>query len=59
MAKHKNEEAFYARLNELAETNKPSVTESRTLGTLIGVERAPDGVAYGIIKEKQQKLLNG
>ena len=66
MAKHKNidernaqlkEKAFYARLNELAETNKPSVTESRTLGTLIGVERAADGIAYGIIKEQHQYYI--
>jgi hypothetical protein len=57
MAKHNNKEAFYARLNELAQTNKPSVKESRTLGTLIGVERAADGVAYGIIKEQHQYYI--
>ena len=57
MAKHKNEDAFYARLNQLAQTNKPSVQESRTLGTLIDVKHAADGVAYGIIKEQHQYYI--
>lgn len=57
MAKHNNKEAFYARLRELAETDKPSLQESRTLGTLIDVKQAADGVAYGIVKEQHQYYI--
>ena len=51
MAKYNNKEAFYARLQQLAETKKPIIKETRTIGTLIDFERASDGMAYGIIKE--------
>jgi len=57
MAKHKNEDAFYARMNELAQSKKPSVKESRTLGTLVDVKRTADGVAYGIVKEQHQYYI--
>lgn len=57
MAKHKNEDAFYARMNELAQSKKPSVKESRTLGTLVDVKRTVDGVAYGIVKEQHQYYI--
>lgn len=51
MAKYSSEEAFFKRLNQLAETKKTPVKENRTIGTLINYERGADGVAYGIIKE--------
>jgi len=57
MAKHKSEEAFYERLRTLAETKKPSLKESRTLGTLVDVKHAADGVAYGIVKENHQYYI--
>jgi hypothetical protein len=54
MKKHNSQEAFYARLKELADVKNTSVKESKTrnLGTLIDYKRAADGVAYGIIKEQ-------
>jgi len=54
MKRHATKEAFYQRLQELAEVNKPALKESknRNLGTLIDYKRAADGVAYGIIKEQ-------
>ena len=54
MAKHKNEDAFYARMRELAKTNEPSLNESHALGTLVDYERTVDGIAYGIIKENHK-----
>ena len=57
MTKHKNEDAFYARMNELAQSKKPSVKESRTIGTLVDVKRTVDGVGYGIIKEQHQYYI--
>ena len=56
MKNHTSKEAFYERLRNLAEVNKPLVKESqnRTLGTLVDYKRAADGVAYGIIKESHQ-----
>jgi hypothetical protein len=58
MAKHTTKEAFYERLNKLADV-KPSVKESqiRNLGTLIDYKRAPDGVAYGIVKENHEYFI--
>lgn len=52
MKKHTSEEAYYERMRNLAQTNKTSIKESRTLGTLIDYKRAADGIAYGIIKEQ-------
>ena len=59
MAKHSTKEAYFERLRNLADVNKPSVKESksRNLGSLIDYKRAPDGVAYGIIKENHLYFL--
>jgi len=57
MKKHTSEEAYYERLRNLAQSNKTSVKESRTLGTLIDYKRAADGVAYGIIKEQHRYFV--
>ena len=56
MKKHISEEAQSARMRNLAGVDKASVNESknRTLGTLIDIERAADGVAYGIVKEQHK-----
>ena len=52
MGKHSSKEAYFKRLQELAEVKKPSLKEStRTIGNLIDFKRGADGVAYGIIKE--------
>ena len=57
MNKHQSKEAFYQRLQQLAEVKKPVTKESRNLGTLIDYKRAADGVAYGIIKEQHHYYL--
>jgi hypothetical protein len=59
MAKHTTKEAYYERLKNLADVNKTSVKESQTrnLGTLIDFKRAPDGVAYGIVKENHEYFI--
>ena len=57
MAKHNNEEAFYQRMRDLAETKKPQLKESSALGTLIDYKRAANGVAYGIIKENHHYYI--
>jgi hypothetical protein len=59
MAKHTNQEAYFQRLKNLADVNKPQIKESkfRNLGSLIDYKRASDGVAYGIIKENHNYYL--
>ena len=59
MAKHTNKEAYFERLKNLAEVNKPALKESkiRNLGSLIDYKRAADGVAYGIVKENHNYFL--
>src|ERR1035437_5215237 len=58
MKKHASEEAFYQRLKELAEVNKPLLKDNtRNLGTLIDYKRAADGIAYGIIKEQHNYYI--
>jgi hypothetical protein len=57
MRKHASKEAFYQRLQDLAEVKKPSLKESRNLGTLIDYKRAADGLAYGIIKEQHHYYI--
>jgi hypothetical protein len=59
MAKHTTKEAYFERLRNLADVNKTSIKESKTrnLGSLIDYKRAPDGVAYGIIKENHLYFL--
>lgn len=59
MAKHSTKEAYFERLRNLADVNKPSIKESkiRNLGSLIDYKRAADGVAYGIVKENHQYYL--
>ena len=58
MKKHASQEAFYQRLKELAEVNKPVLKDNtRNLGTLIDYKRAADGIAYGIIKEQHHYYI--
>jgi len=59
MKKNISEDAFKARVQHLAGVKNTSVNESknRTLGTLIDVERAADGVAYGIVKEQHKYYI--
>ena len=59
MAKHTTKEAYYERLKNLANVNKTSIKESKStnLGTLIDYKRAPDGVAYGIVKENHEYFI--
>lgn len=59
MKKYTSEEAFYSRMNKLAEVKKSSVNETNTrnLGTLIDIQRAANGVAYGIIKEQHKYYI--
>ena len=58
MKKHASEEAFYQRLKELAEVNKPVLKDNtRNLGTLIDYKRAADGIAYGIVKEQHHYYI--
>jgi hypothetical protein len=59
MAKHTSKEAYFERLRNLADVNKPSLKESkiRNLGSLIDYKRAADGVAYGIVKENHEYFL--
>jgi len=59
MAKHTSKEAYFERLKNLAEVNKPSLKESkiRNLGSLIDYKRAADGIAYGIVKENHNYYI--
>ena len=57
MGKFNSKEAFYIRLQQLAEVKKTPVQENRTIGTLINYERGADGVAYGIIKENHNYFI--
>jgi len=58
MKRHASEEAFYQRLKELAEVNKPLLKDNiRNLGTLIDYKRAADGIAYGIVKENHNYYI--
>jgi hypothetical protein len=57
MSKHASKEAFFQRLQELAEVKKPLIKVSRNLGTLIDYKRAADGVAYGIVKEQHHYYI--
>ena len=57
MSRHASKEAFYQRLQELAEVKKPLIKETRNLGTLIDYKRAADGIAYGIIKEQHHYYI--
>lgn len=58
MKRHASQEAFFQRLQELAEVNKPMLKETnRNLGTLIDYKRAADGIAYGIVKENHSYYI--
>jgi len=58
MKNHNSKDAFYNRLQQLAEVKKPVTQESaRNLGTLIDYKRAADGIAYGIIKESHHYYI--
>lgn len=58
MKKKISEEAYFERLNELAQSKKPLQKESNhSLGTLIDYKRAENGVAYGIIKENHHYYI--
>lgn len=57
MGKHASKEAYYQRLQQLAEVKKTPIKETRNLGTLIDYKRAADGVAYGIVKEQHQYYI--
>ena len=58
MGKHSSKEAYFKRLQELAEVKKPLLKEStRTIGNLINFKRGADGVAYGIVKENHQYYI--
>ena len=59
MAKHTSKEAYFERLKNLADVNRPAIKESkiRNLGSLIDYKRAADGVAYGIVKENHNYFL--
>ena len=60
MGKHSNKEAYFRRLQELAQVNKKvsvNETKGRTLGTLIDFKTAADGYTYGIIKENHHYYI--
>ncbi len=57
MGKYASNEAYYQRLQQLAEVKKIPIKETRNLGTLIDYKRAADGVAYGIVKEQHQYYI--
>lgn len=58
MKNHNSKDAFYNRLQQLAEVKKPTLTDNtRNLGTLIDYKRAADGVAYGIVKENHHYYI--
>ena len=59
MVKHTSKEAYFERLKNLADVNRPALKESqiRNLGSLIDYKRAADGVAYGIVKENHNYFL--
>lgn len=58
MKNNKSREAFYERINQLADSKKLTVNEtSRNLGTLIDYKRATNGIAYGIIKENHNYYI--
>ena len=58
MKRHASQEAFFQRLQELAEVNKPMLKDTnRNLGTLIDYKRAADGIAYGIVKENHNYYI--
>jgi hypothetical protein len=53
-----NKEAYYARINQLADTKKIRVEQTtRNMGTLIDYKRSGDGVSYGIIKENHNYYI--
>ena len=53
-----NKEAYFARLNQLADTKTVRVEQSsRIMGTLIDYKRGEDGVSYGIIKENHNYYI--
>jgi len=57
--KYTSEDSYYARMNNLAGVKKTQVNESgtRNMGTLIDIERAANGVAYGIVKEQHKYYI--
>ena len=60
MGKHTNKEAYFKRLQELAQVDKKSVINernNRTLGTLIDFKTAADGYTYGIVKENHNYYI--
>ena len=59
MKKYTSEESYYARMSKLADVKGTSVNESKTrnMGTLVDVERAANGVAYGIVKEQHKYYI--
>lgn len=57
MSRHASKEAFYQRLQELAEVKKPLIKETRNLGTLIDYKKAADGNTYGIVKEQHHYYI--
>jgi len=51
MRKQMNEEDFFERLRNLAQTDKVQVTEETKLGNLLDFKKGADGKTYGIVKE--------
>lgn len=55
---YSNKEAYYARINQLADTKSIRVEQAtRNMGTLIDYKRSVDGVSYGIIKENHNYYI--
>lgn len=59
MKKNTSKEAFYNRLQQLAEVNEFKKANSglRNIGTLIDFKRSADGVAFGIVKENHHYYI--
>jgi hypothetical protein len=59
MKKNTSKEAFYNRLQQLAEVNEFKKANSglRNIGTLIDYKRSDDGVAFGIVKENHHYYI--
>ena len=57
MVKYQNKEAYFSRINDLAQVGKVSIKEERNVGTLIDIQRDMNGIAYGIIKENHNYYI--
>ena len=57
MGKYSNKEAYYSRLQQLAQTDKSPIKETRNIGDLVDFKRDANGVAYGIIKENHNYYI--